>query len=308
MSLDFSVTMAGLSFRTPLLTGSGTFGYGDEFLSVMDYAPLGGLVTKSISIRERKGNPPPRICETPGGGVINSIGLANPGVEAFIRTKAFILPVGLTRVFLSVFGETVEEFIGVISRLESVPGVDGYELNLSCPNVKSGGISLGGDSDAVIEIVRESRSITKRFIAVKLTPHHIAIAPLAEAAAKAGADALTLTNTLVAMMIDAETRKPMLGTVTGGYSGPPLKPVSLAKVWQASKAVDVPIWASGGIVNGIDCIEYLLAGASGLQLGSVLFADPYAPGRILREMEIYCDRHGVRAIGELIGALRPAIL
>jgi len=243
MSLDFSVTMAGLSFRTPLLTGSGTFGYGDEFLSVMDYAPLGGLVTKSISIRERKGNPPPRICETPGGGVINSIGLANPGVEAFIRTKAFILPVGLTRVFLSVFGETVEEFIGVISRLESVPGVDGYELNLSCPNVKSGGISLGGDSDAVIEIVRESRSITKRFIAVKLTPHHIAIAPLAEAAAKAGADALTLTNTLVAMMIDAETRKPMLGTVTGGYSGPPLKPVSLAKVWQASKAVDVPIWA-----------------------------------------------------------------
>jgi len=306
MSVDFRVQMGGLDFRTPLLTGSGTFGYGDEFLNLIDYGALGGLVTKSISVRNRPGNPPPRICETPDGGVINSIGLANPGVDAFIESKTDVLPVDLTRVFLSVFGESVEEFVTVVQKLEVISSADGYELNLSCPNVKSGGISLGGDSAAVSEIVRETRAITRKFIAVKLTPHQTQVAILAEAAVKAGADALTMTNTLVGMMIDAETRRPLLGTVTGGYSGPPLKPVALAKVWQAAQVVDVPIWASGGIVNGIDCIEFLLAGATGLQLGSVLFADPYSPARILREIEEYCVRHGVSRLTDLVGAMeRP---
>ncbi len=303
MTTDFNVAMSGLNFRTPLLTGSGTFGYGDEFLSLIDYAPFGGIVTKSLSVRPRPGNPPPRICETPGGGVINSIGLANPGVEAFLAEKAGILPVKETKVFLSIFGETVEEFVTVMSRLETLEGISGYELNLSCPNVKQGGISIGGDSSAIAETVRECRNITDKFIAVKLTPHHTQVAPLAEAAAKNGASALTMINTLVGMMIDVETRMPLLGTVTGGYSGLPLKPVALAKVWQASKAVDIPIWASGGIVNGLDCIEFLLAGATGLQLGSVLFADPYSPGRILEEMDDYCRRHGVKSVEELIGAL-----
>jgi len=304
MPFDASVTMRGLTFRSPLLTGSGTFGYGDEFLSVMDYAPLGGIVTKSLSIRPREGNPPPRICETPGGGVINSIGLANPGVEAFLKTKVKSLPVGTTRIFLSIVGDTVEEFTAVLEKLETIPEIDGYELNVSCPNVKKGGLSIGGDQVAVAEIVRACRGLTKRFLAVKLTPHHPSVPPLAEAAAKAGADALTMTNTLVAMMIDAEKRRPMLGTVTGGYSGPPLKPVALAKVWQASQAVDLPIWASGGISDGLDGIEFLMAGASGLQLGSILFADPYAPARILREMEAWCDRHGVARLADLIGSLR----
>jgi dihydroorotate dehydrogenase (NAD+) catalytic subunit len=297
------VTMGGLQFRTPLLTGSGTFGYGDEFLTVMNYDPLGGIVTKSLSVRPRPGNPPPRICETPGGGVINSIGLANPGVDAFLREKAKNLPIGKTRIFLSIFGETVEDFTEVLAKLETIDGIDGYELNLSCPNVRQGGLALGGDNAAVGQIVRECRSITTKFLVAKLTPHHTQTAPLAEAAVKAGADALTMVNTLLALMIDAETRKPMLGTVTGGYSGPPLKPVALAKVWHAAKAVDVPIWASGGIVNGIDCIEFLLAGATGLQLGSVLFADPYSPQRILGEMDEYCRRHGVGTLKELIGAM-----
>ncbi len=303
MMTDFNVTMAGVEFRTPLLTGSGTFGYGDEFLSLIDYKPLGGIVTKSLSIRPRPGNPPPRICETPGGGVINSIGLANPGVKAFILDKAHSLPVGHTKIFLSIFGETVEEFVTVLTRLETLDSIDGYELNLSCPNVRHGGISIGGDASAIGEVVRECRAITPKFISVKLTPHHTQVAPLAESAAKNGASALTMINTLVGMMIDAESRKPLLGTITGGYSGLPLKPVALAKVWQASHAVDLPIWASGGIVNGIDCIEFLLAGASGLQLGSVLFADPYAPGRILGEMDSYCQRHGVKSLKELIGSL-----
>jgi len=303
MNIDHNITMNGMEFRTPLLTGSGTFGYGDEFLSLIDYDPFGGVVTKSLSVKPRKGNPPPRICETPGGGVINSIGLANPGVDVFLEEKRHVLPIDKTRVFLSIFGETVEEFVTVLTKLEDIEGISGYELNLSCPNVKQGGIAIGGDAGAIAQTVRECRAITDKFIAVKLTPHHTQVAPLAEAAAKNGASALTMINTLVGMMIDVESRKPLLGTVTGGYSGLPLKPVALAKVWQASKAVDIPIWASGGIVNGTDCIEFLLAGASGLQLGSVLFTDPYSPGRILKEMDQYCLRHGVISFRELIGAL-----
>ena len=304
MSVDMSIVMGGMQFRTPLLTGSGTFGYGDEFSTLVDYSSFGGIITKSISSRMRPGNPPPRICETSSGGVINSIGLANPGVDKFIEEKVSALPIGKTRVFLSVVGDTVEEYVYVIERLESLREIDGYELNVSCPNVKRGGLELGGDKDAVAAIVKESRSITDRFISVKLTPNQTAIAPMAEAAVSAGADALTLVNTLIGMAVDAERRRPLLGTVTGGYSGPPLKPVALAKVWQASQAVDVPIWASGGIVNGMDAVEFMLAGASGIQLGSVLFADPYSPGRILREMTDYCERHGVERISELVGGLR----
>lgn len=303
MNVDTTVKLGTLDLRTPLLTGSGTFGYGDEFKTVMDYSALGGIVTKSISPRSRPGNPPPRICETGGGGIINSIGLANPGVDGFLTDKVGCLPIGQTRVFLSVVGDSVEDFVTVVEKLESVAGVDGYEINVSCPNVRHGGLSLGGDKDAVKAIVSAVRSTTRRFVSVKLTPHHPAVEPMAEAAVKAGADALTLTNTLIGMAIDVEKRKPLLGTVTGGYSGPPLKPVALAMVWRAAQAVDVPIWASGGIVNGLDGIEFLLAGATCLQLGSVLFADPYAPGRVLREMEEYCLRHRVTKLTDLIGKL-----
>lgn len=304
MTLDTSVNLGGLVLRTPLLTGSGTFGFGDEFATLVDYSAFGGIVTKSISERPRPGNRPPRICETQCGGVLNSIGLANPGVDSFLAEKAGVLPIGKTRVFLSIVGETVEEFVHVAEKLEMLDGIDGYEINVSCPNVRRGGLDIGGDKDAVSAIVREVRSITSRFISVKLTPNQPAVAPTAEAAAAAGADALTLVNTLIGMAVDAELKRPLLGTVTGGYSGPPLKPVALAKVWQAAQAVDIPIWASGGIVSGLDGIEFLLAGASALQLGSVLFADPHAPQRVLREMEAYCDRHGIERLSDLTGQLR----
>jgi len=303
MNVDTTVRMGELELRTPLLTGSGTFGYGDEFRTLVDYSKLGGIVTKSISLEPRSGNPPPRICETSTGGIINSIGLANVGVDSFLVEKVSILPIGETKVFVSVVGDSVEEYAEVVGKLEAVLGISGYELNVSCPNVKRGGLDLGGDRDAVEAIVREVRSMTKRFISVKLTPHYSVIAPVAEAAVEAGADALTLVNTLMGMVIDAERRRPLLGNVTGGYSGPPLKPVALAKVWQAAQAVDVPIWASGGMVNGTDCIEFLLAGASGLQLGSVFFADPGAPVRVLDEMIEYCERHGVGRLTDLIGCL-----
>jgi len=303
MSVNLTVTMGGMKFATPLLTGSGTFGYGDEFSNLIDYSALGGMVTKSISPEPRPGNKPPRICETSSGGMINSIGLANVGVDRFITEKVSILPFEQTKVFVSVVGNAVEEFVEVVQKLETVEKISGYELNVSCPNVKRGGLDLGGNKDAVTAIVKEVRAVTKRFISVKLTPNQPAIAPMAEAAVKAGADALTLVNTLIGMAIDAERRKPLLGSITGGYSGPPLKPVALAKVWQAAQAVDVPIWASGGMVNGIDCIEFLLAGATGLQLGSVLFVDPDAPRRVLNEMTEYCERNGVRELGELVGGL-----
>ncbi|MDP8228553.1 MAG: dihydroorotate dehydrogenase [Candidatus Electryoneaceae bacterium] len=304
MSVDYSVPMGEMTLRTPLLTGSGTFGFGDEYRSLIDYSSFGGIVTKSISLEPRIGNPPNRICETSAGGLLNSIGLANPGVEQFITDKVSLLPMDLTKVFLSVVGNTVEEFIAVIGRLETVEGVSGYELNVSCPNVKVGGLDIGGDKEAVALIVREVRSVTDRFLSVKLTPNQPAIAPMAEVAAHEGADALTLTNTLIGMAVDAGRQRPMLGTFTGGYSGPPLKPVSLAKVWQASQVVDIPIWASGGIVTGLDGIEFILAGASALQLGSVLFADPYAPDRVLGEMVDYCVRHGVEQLSDLIGKLK----
>ena len=303
MSVDFRVSMGAMELRTPLLTGSGTFGYGDEFRTVMDYSALGGIVTKSISPKPRPGNQPPRICETTGGGVINSIGLANPGVDGFLAEKVASLPIGQTRVFLSIVGDSVEDFVTVAEKLETVKNVDGYEINVSCPNVRHGGLNLGGDKDAVAAIVKGVRAVTGRFLSVKLTPHHPAVEPMVEAAVSAGADALTLTNTLVGMAIDAERRRPLLGTVTGGYSGPPLKPVALAMVWRATQAVKVPIWASGGIFSGLDAVEFLLAGATGLQLGTVLFADPYAPGRILNEISEYCARHRVNRIADLIGKL-----
>ena len=306
MSLDLTIPMGDMTLRTPLLTGSGTFGFGDEFRSLMEYSSFGGIVTKSISLEPRTGNPPCRICEISSGGLLNSIGLANPGVELFLADKVSLLPMDLTKVFLSVVGNTVEEFVKVIEKLESVEGISGYELNVSCPNVKLGGLEIGGDIDAVALIVREVRSVTDRFFSVKLTPNQTAIAPMAEVAAKEGADALTLTNTLIGMAIDAERQRPLLGTVTGGYSGPPLKPVSLAKVWQASQVVDIPIWASGGIVTGLDGIEFLLAGASALQLGSVLLMDPYAPGRVMSEMTDYCARHGVEQLTDLIGKLKDS--
>jgi len=198
----------------------------------------------------------------------------------------------------------VEDFLAVVDKFETIADISGYELNVSCPNVKRGGLEIGGDQDAVAAIVKAVRAITKRFVSVKLTPNQTSIAPMAQAAVDAGADALTLVNTLIGMAIDTEKQRPLLGNVTGGFSGPPLKPVALAKVWQAAQVVDVPIWASGGMVNGIDCIEFLLAGASGLQLGSVLFTDPFSPQRVLNEMEEYCSHHGVAEISELVGALK----
>ena len=303
MTVDTMIRIGDIKLKTPFLTGSGTFGYGSEFDTLVDYSKLGGIVTKSISIKPRHGNPPPRICETGAGGIINSIGLANVGVDQFINEKVSTLPFDQTEVFVSVVGESVEDFAAVVERLETVEKIAGYELNVSCPNVRSGGLDIGGDKEAVAAIVKTVRRLTKRLLSVKLTPHYARIEPVARTAVDAGADALTLTNTLVGMCIDADKRKPLLGNVTGGYSGPPLKPVALAKVWQASQAVDVPIWASGGIVNGVDCIEFLLAGASALQLGSVLFVDPFAPDRILNEMLDYCEKHGVERFSDLIGQL-----
>lgn len=304
MKIDTIMTCGAIQLSTPLLTGSGTFGYGDEFENVIDYKSFGGIVTKSISFEPRSGNKPPRICETTTGGIINSIGLANPGILGFLAEKVRSLPIDKTRVFLSVVGDAVEDYVSVIERLEGVKGISGYEINVSCPNVKKGGLNLGGDQGAVAEIVREVRNKTNRFISVKLTPHYPVIAPIVKAAAEAGTDALTLTNTLVGMAIDLESQKPLLGNVFGGYSGPPLKPVALAKVWQAAQVVDIPIWASGGIINGNDCIEFLLAGASGLQLGSVLFADPHSPERVLQEIKAYCIRHDVDSISDLVGKLK----
>ncbi len=301
--VDISIRREGMDFVSPLMTASGTFGYGDEYDGLCDYSLIGAVVTKSLSLLPRVGNPPPRICETSGGGAINSIGLANPGVDEFIASKLPILPVSKTKIYLSLVGETVEEFVTLVEKLELVQSISGYELNISCPNVRRGGIDMGADSQAVTAIVGAVRAATDRFFSVKLTPNQPDIGRLAESAAKAGANALTLVNTLFGMSIDTEKRRPKLGSITGGYSGPPIKPVALASVYKAAQVVDIPIWASGGIVSGKDGIDFLLAGATTLQLGTVLFVDPQAPVRIMREMVDYCKRHNIKAITELIGAL-----
>ena len=301
--IDFTITRDGMNLISPLMTASGTFGYGDEYRGIIDYSLIGGVVTKSLSLLPRPGNPPPRICETSCGGAINSIGLANPGVDEFMDKKLAILPIEDTKVYLSMVGETVEEFVCLTEKLEVVDSISGYELNLSCPNVRRGGLDLGADSQAVSAIVKAVRETTDRFFSVKLTPNQPDIGRLAESAALAGANALTLVNTLIGMSIDTEKRKPRLGSITGGYSGPPIKPVALANVYKAAQVVDIPIWASGGIVSGKDGIDFLLAGATTLQLGTVLFVDPQAPERILAEMTEYCHRHSINSISELIGGL-----
>jgi len=306
--VDLTISSDGMNLVTPLMTASGTFGYGDEYKGIIDYSLIGGIVTKSLSLLPRPGNPPPRICETSCGGAINSIGLANPGVDEFMEKKLAILPTSETKVYLSIVGEAVEEFVRLTEKLEVVETISGYELNLSCPNVKRGGLDLGADSQAVAAIVKAVRETTDRFFSVKLTPNQPDIGRLAESAAHAGADALTLVNTLIGMSIDTEKRKPRLGSITGGYSGPPIKPVALANVYKAAQIVDIPIWASGGIVSGKDGIDFLLAGATTLQLGTVLFVDPQAPERILAEMTDYCVRHGIESIGDLIGALDTSIV
>jgi len=299
---DMSVELAGIKMRNPVMTASGTFGYGAEFGDYMDLESIGAMITKGLSLRPKAGNATPRIVETPGG-MLNAIGLQNVGVDAFISQKLPYLSRVATPVIVNLYGNTLEEYGEVASRLDGLDGVAGIEVNISCPNVKQGGIVFGTDPQAAREVVRLVKKNTSKPVIVKLSPNVTDVVLMAKACADAGADALSLINTLTGMAIDLERRRPVLSNVTGGLSGPAIKPVALRMVWQVAKSVQLPIIGIGGIMNARDALEFILAGATAVEVGTASFLDPSAAQTIAREMEQYLVDHNIESVASMIGAL-----
>ncbi|HLO26213.1 MAG TPA: dihydroorotate dehydrogenase [Geobacteraceae bacterium] len=299
---DMSVEIAGIRLRNPVITASGTFGYGEEFADYVNLEEIGAIITKGLSLKPRAGNATPRIVETPGG-MLNAIGLQNVGIDTFISKKAPFLRSITTPVIVNLFGNTLEEYGELASRLDRVPEVAGVEVNISCPNVKHGGIVFGTDPKAAYEVVKLVRESTVKPVIVKLSPNVTDIVEMAHACVDAGADALSLINTLTGMAIDLQKRRPVLANITGGLSGPAIKPVALRMVWQVAKAVDVPVIGIGGIMSATDALEFMLAGATAVQIGTANFMDPSAAQSIARDMERYLADHGISDVRQLIGAL-----
>jgi dihydroorotate dehydrogenase (NAD+) catalytic subunit len=295
--------MGGLSLKNPVLVASGTFGYGQESADLMDLNALGGIVTKSVSLKPRVGNPPQRIVELPAG-MLNSIGLANVGVEVFVHDKLPFLCQLDTAIIVNVAGSTAEEYVAVIEILEDHDGIDAYELNFSCPNVREGGLEFSQDADITAKVTAQIRKATRRPLIAKLTPNVTRIHDIAQAAADHGADAVSLINTLVGLSVDIHTRRPHIHTGTGGYSGPAIKPVALAKVHEVARHVDVPIIGIGGIMSLEDAVEFMITGASAIQIGTANFIDPNTGPRIVPGLADFCQQHDVARISELVGTLQ----
>jgi dihydroorotate dehydrogenase (NAD+) catalytic subunit len=300
---SLAIRCGGIDFHNPVLTASGTFGYGKEFAGLLPLASLGGLVTKGISPNPRFGNPAPRICET-AAGMLNSIGLENVGLEGFAAEKLPFLRTCGTKVLVNFFGTTFDEYVECGQRLGQLEGVDGLEMNVSCPNIKAGGIEFGRDPRVLGELVRACRNVIAKPLWVKLTPNTSDIVLLARACAENGADAVSVINTIGGMAIDAHTRRPRLATVFGGLSGPAIKPVALRMVYQIHRAgLGIPICGIGGIQSGIDAVEFFLAGASTVQVGTQNFIDPASSERVVREVEDFCRANGVTDLREIVGGL-----
>ena len=297
----------GAKFQNPVMLAAGTCGFGRELAGVLELDRLGGLVTKSVTLRPRAGNPEPRVGEG-GGAMVNSVGLANPGVERVKTDKLPWLASRLARaqVFVSVAGHTVEEYCEIVEHLEPEAGFLGFELNLSCPNVPLDGVPFALDVGMLRTVVSRVRDVTARPLLVKLAPNSPDIGAAAAAAVAAGGDGVTLVNTMPGMVIDPETRRPRLGAGAGGLSGPSLLPVGVHAVWQASRRVQVPLAGAGGVRSHRDCLQYLLAGASLVQVGTATFADPRAAARIVRGLRAHGRRRGIGAVAELVGAVEPS--
>ncbi|MBQ6387728.1 MAG: dihydroorotate dehydrogenase [Ruminococcus sp.] len=300
---DLSVQVAGVSFANPLIAASGTFGFGREYSEFYPLSRLGGISCKGITLMRRDGNPPPRIAETPSG-ILNAVGLQNPGVDAFIRDDLPWLKEQGTVVIANIAGNTVEEYCRMAEKL-SETDVDMMEMNISCPNVKSGGVQFGTSCESVAHITRAVRAHCRKPLVVKLSPNVTDIASIAQAAEAEGADALSMINTLTGMKIDIYTRRPIIRNNTGGLSGAAVFPVAVRMVWQVSNAVKIPIIGMGGITTWEDAIEMLLAGATALQIGTVLFSDPYAPIKISEGVNRFLDENNIQSVTELTGAVKP---
>ena len=299
---DLSVSFASLRFRTPLIAASGTFGYGTEYLDVVDYEAIGGIAVKGLYLEPREGCPPPRIWETPSG-MLNAIGLQEVGIERFIDEKMPRLRELGTTVLVNICGSTLEEYQELAHILDSVDGVDAIEMNISCPNVHEGGILFGCDPVMAARVTEAVRSQTKLPIIPKLSPNVTDITVVARSVEAAGADAVSLINTMPAMAIDVESRRPRLANIVGGLSGPAIRPIAVRMVYQTARAVNIPIIGVGGITSHEDALEFILAGASAVQIGTMSFVDPSVWRRTLDGLEAYCERHDVEAISALTGGV-----
>ncbi len=299
--VDLSVELAGLSLANPVLVASGTFGYGTEYADLVNISRLGGICTKTVTLEPRAGNPPPRICETPAG-MLNAIGLQNPGVDVFISEKMPALRELGVPIIVNIAGESVADYVSLAERLSDCADIAALELNLSCPNVKRGGMEFGIRSELTKQVVAAVREVTKLPLIAKLSPNVTNIVGIGEAARDGGADALSLINTLLAMSIDIDRCRPLLANVTGGLSGPAIRPVAVRMVWEVAQAVDLPIIGMGGITSAADALEFIMAGATAVAVGTANFVEPTVAERIINDLESFCQQTGVAHVADLIGA------
>ena len=299
---DLSVNIGKLQMKNPVMTASGTFGYGEEFADFIDITRIGGIIVKGTTLHKREGNPYPRMAETPSG-MLNAVGLQNKGVKYFSDHIYPRIKDIQTHMIVNVSGSAIEDYVKtaeIINELDKIPAI---ELNISCPNVKQGGMAFGVTTKGVSEVVQAVRSAYKKTLIVKLSPNVTDIAEMARAAEANGADSVSLINTLLGMAIDAERRRPILSTVTGGMSGAAVKPIALRMVWQVAKAVNIPVIGLGGIMNWKDAVEFMLAGASAVQVGTANFIDPAITIKVIDGINDYLERHGCKSVSEIIGAL-----
>ncbi|HPX59837.1 MAG TPA: dihydroorotate dehydrogenase [Bacteroidales bacterium] len=300
---DLAVSINGIEFKNPVLTASGTFGYGEEFDDFLDLGHIGGMVLKGTTLHARDGNPYPRMAET-AAGMLNAVGLQNKGIDYFITTIYPRIKHYDTHIILNVSGSTIEEYVGVVEKLNDLEKIAAIELNISCPNVKKGGMAFGTSASSAEKVTQEVRKAYRKTLIVKLSPNVTDITEIAKAVEGAGADSVSLINTLLGMAIDAEKQTPILSTVTGGLSGPCVKPIALRMVWQTYKAVKIPIIGLGGIMNTKDAIEFFLAGATAIQIGTANFINPAVAVKVVDGINDYLERHRINSISDIIGMLK----
>ena len=300
--INLSVNITGIELKNPVMVASGTFGYGEEYAKYIDLNKLGAIVVKGLSLTPREGNPPPRIVET-SAGMLNSIGLQNIGIDAFIREKLPFLKKFNTKVIVNFFGDSIDEYCEVVKRIDSVSGIHGLEMNISCPNKKEGWLEFGTNPDLAFRVVSAVRKNTKLPLIVKLSPNVTDITIIAKAVSDAGADVVSLINTLSGMAIDIKTKRPKLSNIIGGLSGPAIKPVALKMVWQVAKAIKLPIIGIGGIMTYEDAVEFMIVGATAVQIGTANFIDPSASEKIIDGIKSYCEQNNINEINKIIGAV-----
>lgn len=296
------VKIGNLTLKNPVLTASGTFGYGEEFSDFIDLSRLGGFIVKGTTLNHREGNPYPRMVETPAG-MLNAVGLQNKGVDYFIEKIYPSIKDIDSNVIVNVSGATISDYVAVCEKLNSLDKINAIEVNISCPNVKQGGMAFGTTCDGAAEVTKAVRKAFSKTVIVKLSPNVTDIVSIAKAVEAEGADSVSLINTLLGMAVDVERRRPYLSTITGGLSGPAVRPVAVRMVWQVAHAVKVPVIGLGGIMNGRDALEFMIAGATAVEVGTANFIDPAVTVKIIDYMEDYCSRHGIDDISEIIGVI-----